>query len=207
MAASLSRTEVLTRITASLTPLKKGLADEASFKYLIDTTRFALSQSQCIQMGHTMENVVKNIVELAKDDGWSHVFIANKTGKKEKDHVLVNNKTGVVVILEQKNNLNLDTEKCKSTANKLPRLIKEIVECDTFTSILGKPPTSVSACILGSRYVRSTDIPSNISKKYIGTRILGMDDLCDLIGIPPIFTTEDQYRAYINDVMLPAIMC
>jgi hypothetical protein len=192
------------RITASLVPLKKGKKDVSSFKYLIDETRYALTQSQLIQMGHQMEGVVKNIVGLS--EGWSHVFIANKTGKKEKDHVLVNITSGKVVILEQKNNLNLDTEKCKSTANKLPRLITELSEGDTLTGILGKPPVSVEAYILGSRYVRSTHIPSVISKKYVGTRILGMDDLCDLIGVPPIFTTEDLYRSYINDVMLPAIM-
>lgn len=194
-------------ITSSLSHLKPGKHDDASFKALIHPRyTHQIGQSTNIQLGHTMQDVVIRIMSLSSI--WKRVHIPNKRGKREKDHVFVNTVSGEVIVLEQKNNLDLDTEKCKSTSSKLTTLGDEILEDSNIREILGRDPTSIRSFILASRYLRKTDIPVIISRKYPDVPILGMDDLFEYAGVPgeALFGTEEAYREFINDFLLPNIL-
>ncbi len=83
-----------------------------------------LTQSNNIQLGHCMEQFFSDAVSKASTGGWTSIKEKNKKGEKETDHVYRNEATKTIVYCEQKDNINLDTEKSKSTVKKVNEIIE-----------------------------------------------------------------------------------
>lgn len=78
--------------------------------YLVDKK---LSQSGCIKLGLIFQNILKEFILSKKTDiEYNYVILDNQ----ETDHLFITDK--IVIYAELKSNLNLDTEKSKSTYDK-----------------------------------------------------------------------------------------
>ena len=96
--------------------------DIHSLSYLIT---YNLSQSDCIKIGIGLENVLRDLI-LCLTQELINIKPKNKKGSKEKDHLFVNNNKKNIYYAELKSNLNLDTEKTKSTYIKCLEIKKEL---------------------------------------------------------------------------------
>ena len=105
--------------------------DIHSLSYLIT---YNLSQSDCIKIGIGLENVLRDLI-LCLTQELINIKPKNKKGSKEKDHLFVNNNKKNIYYAELKSNLNLDTEKTKSTYIKCLEIKKELqIEYNNMTS-------------------------------------------------------------------------
>jgi len=150
-----------------------------------------LSQSDCIKLGTGLEKVVKDII-LAANLTLTNIKPKNSKGKKERDHLFYNPETKTVFYAELKSNLNLDTEKCRSTANKCIQILEELKE--------EYPDCQVQMFLLGVRYFERPIIPKIITNKYqeIDANVVGMNDYFAALGVPITFNTEVEYREFLN---------
>ena len=85
-----------------------------------------LSQSDCIKLGNGLEKIFYDIVlqyTKLKD-----IKPKNKKGKKEKDHLFCDETNKIIYYAEFKSNINLDTEKSKSTYQKCLNIVIELKE-------------------------------------------------------------------------------
>jgi len=98
--------------------------DVHSLSSLVDRS---MSQSDCIKLGTGLEKVFSELV-LVLNPNLTSIKPKNSKGKKERDHLFVNEETKTIFYAELKSNLNLDTEKCKSTSNKCVQIAAELVE-------------------------------------------------------------------------------
>ena len=92
--------------------------DINSLSYLIIRE---LSQSDCIKLGNGLEKIFYDIVltyTKLKD-----IKPKNKKGKKEKDHLFCDETNKIIYYAEFKSNINLDTEKSKSTYQKCLNIV------------------------------------------------------------------------------------
>ncbi len=120
--------------------------DENSFSYLIKD--IVLSQSDCIKLGTGIEKLINETV--LKFTKLTSIKQKNKKGIKEKDHLFIDEKNKIIYYSELKGNLNLDTEKSKSTYNKCLQIVEELQkEYIDYT---------IKWCLLGYRYVNQKDI-------------------------------------------------
>ena len=97
--------------------------DINSLSYLI---KRELSQSDCIKLGTGLEKILYDIVlqyTKLKD-----IKPKNKKGKKEKDHLFCDEDNNIIIYSELKSNINLDTEKSKSTYQKCLNIVNELEE-------------------------------------------------------------------------------
>lgn len=166
--------------------------DFNSLSYLIDDK---LSQSECIKMGKLLEEYISNII--LKYTNNKNIKPKNKKGYKEKDHLFINENDKIVYYAELKSNLNLDTEKSKSTYNKCLDIVNELkIEYKDY---------NIKWCLLGIRYIDKTEIPKNIINKYkkINEHVYGINDYFKLIGINFKFNNND-YKLLINNIAIKA---
>ena len=157
-----------------------------SLSNLID---IKLSQSECIKMGNALEKYLAQIIE--KYTNFSNIKEKNKKGKKEKDHLFINEKEKIIVYAEIKSNLDLDTEKAPATVSKCLEIVEELKEKYT--------DYEIKWCLLGTRYYNKKEIPKNIIKKYksIQDNLFGVNDYFELYNIKFKFTVR-TYKGLIN---------
>jgi hypothetical protein len=159
-----------------------------SLSYLIDRD---LSQSDCIKLGTGLEKVIKDIIiqfnPLLKD-----IKPKNSKGNKERDHLFIDEIAKKIYYAELKSNLNLDTEKCKSTSSKCLQIQKELEQ--------KYPDYTVHMYLLGVRYFDTSLIPKIITNKYveIDTNLLGVNDYFTALNIPSMFGDENEYKQFLN---------
>ena len=165
--------------------------DFNSLSYLIDKDK-KLSQSDCIKMGHGIENVFTDIILSKSGKKLTNIKRKNTKGKKETDHLFLDEENKTIYYAELKSNLNLDTEKCKSTSEKCILIEKELNEIyDGY---------NVNMYLLGLRYYEKSLIPKTISKKYenIHTNVIGVNEYFDLLNIDYQFKDEEEYKQFLN---------
>ena len=117
---------------------------------------------------------------------------ANQKGKKERDHLFRDNAKKIIYYAELKSNLNLDTEKCKSTSDKCVQILHELQA--------EFPDCEIKMCLVGIRYYTRDNIPKTIANKYqtIQQHVVGVDEYFASLGVPFSFKTEEKYKEFIN---------
>lgn len=164
--------------------------DEGSLSSLITRN---LSQSDCIKLGNAVERVLYDIV-MSKTE-FRDIKPKNTKGKKEKDHLFCDEKNKRIIYAELKSNINLDTEKSKSTSNKCLAIVEELKsQYINYT---------IEWCLLGCRYLSIKNIPKNLRHKYKdidpNNHLFGVNDYLKLLNINITFTKQ-QYSLFLNDI-------
>lgn len=169
--------------------IKKSKKDKSSFSYLIDQK---LSQSECIKVGICFEKIISNIILCISDV--ENIKQKNNIGEKEKDHLFICKENKILYYAELKANINLDTEKSKSTSKKCINIVEELSK--------KYPDYTIKWCLLSYRYLERNDIPTTLLKKYpdINGNIYGINDYFKMFGIEAYFDDEN-YKKYINQVV------
>ena len=162
--------------------------DPTSLSYLIDRN---MSQSDCIKLGNGVEKVLSDII--IKYTNYQNIKEKNTKGKKEKDHLFKDDKNKIIYYAELKGNLNLDTEKSKSTYNKCLKIVKDLKE--------KHPEYKIKWCLLGFRYIDYNEIPNTIQKKYekIKDNLFGINQYFSNLNINYKFN-QDIYKQFLNNI-------
>lgn len=165
--------------------------NEDSFSYLIKDV--VLSQSDCIKLGMGFEKLLSDTI--LKFTKLINIKPKNKKGYKEKDHLFIDEKNKIIYYAELKGNLNLDTEKSKSTCDKCNYIINEL-QNDYIDY-------KIKWCLLGYRYITNKDIKKSIMYKYndIKDNVYGINEYLNMLNIPFKFT-DDIYIEYINKIAI-----
>ncbi len=163
--------------------------DPSSLSYLVSRE---LSQSDCIKLGTGIEVVLKDVITAWGYNKLENIRPANQKGKKERDHLFRDNAKKIVYYAELKSNLNLDTEKCKSTSDKCVQILHELQA--------EFPDCEIKMCLVGIRYFTKDLIPKNIANKYrsIQSHVVGVDEYFAELGLQFAFQTEEKYKEFIN---------
>ena len=163
--------------------------DINSLSYLI---KQLMSQSDCIKIGHGVEKVILELIAaLTKLES---IKQKNEKGKKERDHLFENKEDKIIHYAELKSNLNLDTEKSKSTSQKCLDIEQELKEM--------YPEHTIKMYLVGIRYFDKTIIPQGILKKYsnISENLCGVNDYLRNLGITETFVDEEDYKIFLNEL-------
>jgi hypothetical protein len=99
----------------------------------------------------------------------------------------------VIFYAELKSNLNLDTEKCKSTSNKCLQIEAELAE--------EYPDYIIKMFLVGLRYYNKTLLTKVITNKYaeIAENLVGVNDYFEVLtGDPLLFADEQGYREFLT---------
>jgi DNA mismatch repair ATPase MutL len=150
-----------------------------------------LSQSDCIKLGYGIESVMKDYI-LSKNERLINIKSTNKKGQKEKDHLFKDEIAKTIYYAELKSNLNLDTEKCKSTTEKCLFLERELS--------IENPNYNVKMFLVNNRYLHKDVIPNAIMKKYnrIENNVVGTCDYFEALGVHFPFSREEEYTSWLN---------
>lgn len=162
--------------------------DINSLSYLIDIN---MSQSDCIKMGVGVENILREYI-LKKCPNLKNIRKKNKKGKKERDHLFKDKKNKIIYYAELKSNINLDTEKSKSTYNKCLQILEELKE--------KHKNYTIKMFLLSVRHFSRVNIPNVILSKYkiIEDNLVGMNEYFDALSITDKFKDENEYKKILN---------
>jgi hypothetical protein len=151
----------------------------------------SLSQSDCIKLGTGIEKILQDIV--VQKSSLTNIKQKNTKGKKERDHLFCDEKNKIIYYAELKANVNLDTEKSKSTYNKCLDIVNELR--------IDYPEYTINWCLLGYRYKHYDDIPPVIQKKYapIKDNLFGINQYLAMLKIDFTFT-DDTYTVFLNQI-------
>lgn len=163
--------------------------DFHSLSYLIDQD---LSQSSCIKIGHGVEKVFNEFI--LSNTNLTSIKPKNSKGEKEKDHLYVDETKKIIYYAELKSNLNLDTEKSKSTSKKCLDITLELQT--------QYPEYTIKMFLVGIRYYEKTFMPLIILKKYsnIPENLCGVNDYFRNLGISDLFIDENDYKTFLNEL-------
>jgi len=175
--------------------------DPHSFCSLVDKP---LAQSQNITLGICMETLFQDAIATKTD--WVPVLLddsknkngtarKNKKGEHQIDHCWMNVESKTIVYAEEKNNINLDTEKSKVTKEKVQSVAAKIKE--------KYPDYNVKSYILAARYLSaSEEIAQGIIKtKYSDASVIGVNDYLELFGLE-LIPSYEEYKKIIAAVCL-----
>ena len=162
--------------------------DPSSLSSLIQRT---LSQSDCIKLGTGIEKLLADLV--IQHTSLENIKPKNSKGKKEKDHLFLDPTTKIIYYAELKSNINLDTEKSKSTYQKCLDIVQELQE--------EYPDHTINWCLLALRYKNYEEISNVIQKKYaeISDHLFGINQYLHMLNIQLEFTDETYHR-FLNQI-------
>jgi len=151
----------------------------------------SLSQSDCIKLGNGVEKFLIDLI--MKYTPYKNIKEKNKKGEKEKDHLFCDEVNKVIYYAELKSNLNLDTEKSKSTYSKCLGIVEELKN--------EYPDYKINWCLLGLRQLTSHDMPDIIKKKYsiINDNLFGINQYLTMLNIDLTFNIE-TYTSLLNSI-------
>lgn len=150
-----------------------------------------LSQSDCIKLGTGLEKVLLDLIMT--NSAIKNIRPKNSKGKKERDHLFLNEATNTIYYAELKSNLNLDTEKCLSTSTKCLQILGELRE--------EFPTHNICMFLVGVRYVDKSLMPKIITSKYsnIPDNVAGVNNYLQALGLP-LFESEASYASFVNQL-------
>jgi len=191
MTTQISDTDLIELITNCLyitncsTNTKK---DICSLSYLINRS---LSQSDCIKLGIGCEKLFCDLI--IKYTNLKNIKRKNIKGQKETDHLFCDEEAKVIYYAELKANINLDTEKSRSTYEKCLQIVKELEE--------EYKGYTIKWCLLAFRFIQYENIPDTIQKKYkvIKDNLFGINQYLEMLNVPLVFT-EEKYASFLNEV-------
>jgi hypothetical protein len=162
--------------------------DINSISYLID---YKLSQSDCIKLGIGLEKILQDFI-LIQNVNLINIKQKNKKGDKEKDHLFIDNNNKIIYYAELKSNLNLDTEKSKSTCNKCLDIKKEL--CEKYKDY------KINMFLVSLRHYAKEIIPHNICNRYINLndKLVGINEYLNALSILIKFNNENEYKLLLN---------
>jgi hypothetical protein len=168
---------------------KTSCSDQHSYCTLVDRP---LTQSQYITLGTCMERLFNDAIRN-HTTGWRDASKdILKKGDKQKDHIWINDALRKIIYAEQKNNINLDTEKSVSTKKKVEEIVKQYEGYE------------IVSCILAARYLHASEpiAQSIINRKYKDIQVLGVNDYFTLFGVDALlFPDYDAYKNVISRVV------
>ena len=152
-----------------------------------------LSQSDCIKLGTGIEKVLVDCI-LAQNQALVNIKQKNKKGVKERDHLFKDDVNKTIYYAELKSNLNLDTEKCKSTSGKCIQIVDELKK--EFSDY------HIELSLVGLRYFHTKDIPKIISNKFVSIQdnVVGINEYMGKLKVYPGFQSEEKYKDFLNYV-------
>jgi len=162
--------------------------DIHSLSYLIN---YNLSQSDCIKIGIGLENVLRDLI-LCLAQELIDIKPKNKKGSKEKDHLFLNINNKNIYYAELKSNLNLDTEKTKSTYIKCLEIKKDLQK--EYNNM------NITMLLVSTRHYTTSIIPQSIISKYepIKDNLIGINEYFKLLSVPIKFDNEKEYIYILN---------
>lgn len=162
--------------------------DENSLSSLINRK---LSQSDCIKLGNGLEKLLCDII--LKNTSLKNIKQKNSKGRKERDHLFCDEENKIIYYAELKSNINLDTEKSKSTYVKCLHIVEELR--------LEYPEYKIEWCLLACRYISNDKIPEVLKNKYkeIKENLFGINDYLNLLHINKLFT-KNSYSIFLNKI-------
>jgi hypothetical protein len=147
-----------------------------SLSYLSDKD---LTQSQCIKLGIAMEKVLSDLISEQTD--YKDIRPKNKKGEPEKDLLFMNKDNTEIIYAECKSNLELDTEKSKSTSTKVEFIKNKLTEQYKKNE---EDNICIKANLLCLRYLSKEDMPSFLIKKYpTNVNLVGLNDYLKLFNL------------------------
>lgn len=165
-----------------------------SLSYLVSDMN--LSQSDKIKMGTGIEKILRDfIVNYNKNLENIRTEKKLKKGEKEKDHIFKDKKNKIIYYAELKSNLNLDTEKSKSTSEKCLLIEQELKE-----KYIGY---TIKMYLVNLRYLDKKNIPELILNKYpnISSNICGLNEYLNNLGVDYTFKDEKEYAIFLNHLV------
>jgi len=163
--------------------------DPTSLSFLVDRE---MTQSQCIRLGIEIETTLRNII--IENTSFVNIRPKNKKGNKERDHLFCDHENKTIYYAELKANINLDTEKSKSTYKKCLSIVEELK--------IEYPEYDVKWCLLAFRYIDNTKIPNNMKNKYasISENLFGINDYFKMLGLNYKYTERTYKNKFINTI-------
>ena len=150
-----------------------------------------LSQSDCIKLGNGVEKFFIDLI--MKFTPYKNIKEKNKKGEKEKDHLFCDEERKIIYYAELKSNLNLDTEKSKSTYFKCLGIVEDLKH--------EYPDYTINWCLLGLRQLTYDEMPSIIQKKYstVKDNLFGINQYLTMLNIDFKFNIE-TYTSLLNNI-------
>lgn len=151
----------------------------------------SLSQSDCIKLGTGLEKVLLDLIMT--NTALQNIRPKNSKGKKERDHLFLDEATNTIYYAELKSNLYLDTEKCLSTSNKCLQILEELRA--------EHPSRNIRMFLVGVRYVDKSQMSKIVETKYsnIADNVAGVNNYLEALGLPR-FENEASYIAFVNQL-------
>ena len=149
-----------------------------------------MSQQQNIMLGKCVEEFFRAFVI---DNNVKSICEKTKKGEKETDHLYINEKEKTIIYCEQKNNINLDTEKSVETKNKVKQMREQIKR--------KYPDYTIECYIFAARYLSKDETVAKdiIKRKYKDIDVIGVNDFLKLFDIEPI-EDYDMYKKIIHEI-------
>lgn len=162
--------------------------DINSLSFLIHNRN--LSQSDKIKLGQGMEKVLKDIIE--KNTELINIKEKNAKGEKERDHLFEDNKNKIIYYAELKSNINLDTEKSKSTSEKCLKILDELQ--------IQYPDYKIKMFLVNLRFLEKKDVDKVVLNKYtnIKNNLCGINEYLSNLGVKFNFKDEKNYAEFLN---------
>jgi len=138
-------------------------------------------------VGIALEKIIKEIIKnKSKLEDIKPIKI--KLGEREKDHLFKNSEEKIIYYAELKSNLNLDTEKSKSTINKINDIRNELEK--------EHRDYKIKSYLVGLRYINKEIIPKYIKNKYVeeDLELIGINDYLLELGIKYKIENEEKYK-------------
>ena len=159
--------------------------NKESLSFLLKKNKLIPNQSENIKIGIILEKLLTLYIE--KKTNYKSIKPPNKKGKREKDILLKHMSKKIIVYAETKANLNLDSEKHKSTYKKI--LKNEFELKDEFKDY------KIKVFLVGLRYLINNDIEPNIKAKYkvIEDKLVGINEFLNYVGAVG-FKDFDEYE-------------
>lgn len=160
--------------------------DKSSLSFLI---KKSMTQSDCIKLGIACEKIFNDLIL----DNTNFSNIKNIKNLPETDHLFTDHQNKIIYYAELKANINLDTEKSKSTYKKCMYIVKNLKNIYN--------DYDIKWCLLAYRYLNQNEIPLNIKNKYkkIKNNLYGINDYMNLLNIDKTFNNE-QYIYFLNKI-------
>ncbi len=177
-------------VTSYLSGLKHKNTEDASSLCSLLTRK--VSQSTNIRLGNELENIL-NLYATG------HILAEDLRPKKVKkgEHQLdwLRRFTNAIVYGEFKSNINLDTEKRKSTIEKV------IAVGDNLVKVY--PTENIQPFLVCLRYLRNDDIPPLMAKSYEKVKLIGVAEFFEDVLEHPMdeFKNYSTYSAFLMTIV------
>lgn len=171
---------------------KKG-RDPSSLSFLVKRD---ISQSAAIRLGVVLEEVFNIVISEYFQERFTRSNLKrNVKGERQKDLLMINETDKSIIYAELKANINLDTQKAPATVASTIKVVQDY-EAGGYT---------IQGYVLSLRYLKTSDIPKNLVKKYQAfdahpnIKLIGIQDFMRTVLDEPI--TELQSEASYSEFL------